>query len=738
MSQPSEERRGGPRIPIEMWVEETTGSERYFRRAGNLSRGRSSPRAHHSVARGTDREPHLHACRATIRRSRSRARSSPPPAPKSCGWAEIHRPEPGSASPDRRFPRSRGRARRGPCGPMTRRSRSRRLPPRSCPPRSRGARNRPKPLEPRHTLKPPAGDGYFDDVFALDAEGKRLAVIRTDGATFSKLEIYDAAAGKRLGGFDLPSQSLVPRDMELLRRQRGRRHRRPRQAGRRGAAVRVSLRRRRASDRQGRPRDRVRPAARRRMRARAAAGRLHAQARRQGRRGDLHRRAVRHHDAGAGRQAARPPRRRHRRAEAAGRPLHRFLRRLHPRVQRAPGRLRQEGRRAPAVQDGDRRRDHRQGRQGRPDRRPARVGPDRTAAGRSTWAGRCSSSSTKMGPASMWLMRWARSSPLELAVPFHLYDPKSLRVEEGPGARAADVRPCGRSGQQGCRAAAKGRSADARRLQRRCRRPGQSSCAGGCSCPAPSSGGRAPTSSSSSSAGRASPGEAMSCRFTSCITVAVARWSFAVAADARLQRGPRPQEDPGGERALQARALPRGGRRVRGGGGAGPEPADALAEQGLHLPAADRAGRARSREPPRRRLRAGGLPAAAELAPNDRARRAADGADLVRHRRLRDAGEDLPRPQPAAARRLRRRARPAGGLLQVGEVAAGAGVVDAGGGAAAQRRRGAVRRRHLHLADPRGPRRRSGHGRLRSAPPAGARGRRAPETAQAKAQGQHR
>jgi hypothetical protein len=33
------ERREGPRIPIEMWVEETTGSERYFRRAGNLSRG---------------------------------------------------------------------------------------------------------------------------------------------------------------------------------------------------------------------------------------------------------------------------------------------------------------------------------------------------------------------------------------------------------------------------------------------------------------------------------------------------------------------------------------------------------------------------------------------------------------------------------------------------------------------------------------------------------------------------
>ena len=39
MSETTGERRGGPRIPIEMWVEETTGSERYFRRAGNLSRG---------------------------------------------------------------------------------------------------------------------------------------------------------------------------------------------------------------------------------------------------------------------------------------------------------------------------------------------------------------------------------------------------------------------------------------------------------------------------------------------------------------------------------------------------------------------------------------------------------------------------------------------------------------------------------------------------------------------------
>src|ERR1700690_3979946 len=39
MSGTAEERRGGPRIPSAMWVEETTGSERYYRQAGNLSKG---------------------------------------------------------------------------------------------------------------------------------------------------------------------------------------------------------------------------------------------------------------------------------------------------------------------------------------------------------------------------------------------------------------------------------------------------------------------------------------------------------------------------------------------------------------------------------------------------------------------------------------------------------------------------------------------------------------------------
>lgn len=34
-----QERRKAARIPIEMWVEERTENERYYRRAGNLSRG---------------------------------------------------------------------------------------------------------------------------------------------------------------------------------------------------------------------------------------------------------------------------------------------------------------------------------------------------------------------------------------------------------------------------------------------------------------------------------------------------------------------------------------------------------------------------------------------------------------------------------------------------------------------------------------------------------------------------
>ena len=78
------------------------------------------------------------------------------------------------------------------------------------------AKPAPKPLEPRHVLKPPSGDGYFDDVFAIDADGKRIALIRTDAATFSKLELFEVASGKPVGGFALPSEGLFPVEMEIL------------------------------------------------------------------------------------------------------------------------------------------------------------------------------------------------------------------------------------------------------------------------------------------------------------------------------------------------------------------------------------------------------------------------------------------------------------------------------------------------------------------------------------------
>src|SRR5579871_2151746 len=59
-----------------------------------------------------------------------------------------------------------------------------------------------KPLDPSASIKPE--DGYFDEVFGIDDAGKRVAVIRTDGATFAKVETYDLEAKppKLLGAFD--------------------------------------------------------------------------------------------------------------------------------------------------------------------------------------------------------------------------------------------------------------------------------------------------------------------------------------------------------------------------------------------------------------------------------------------------------------------------------------------------------------------------------------------------------
>lgn len=75
-----------------------------------------------------------------------------------------------------------------------------------------------KPLEPTQTIKPPDGEGYFDEAFGLDDEAKRLAVLRSDGATFAKIEIYDLAVTppKLASSFDLPNRMLLAERIELL------------------------------------------------------------------------------------------------------------------------------------------------------------------------------------------------------------------------------------------------------------------------------------------------------------------------------------------------------------------------------------------------------------------------------------------------------------------------------------------------------------------------------------------
>ena len=82
-----EERRGAARIPVEMWVEETTGSERYFRRAGNLSRG--GLRLEHTIPLpvGTSVNLTFTLPGDKMPDQRSPARSSRRPRPRICAWA---------------------------------------------------------------------------------------------------------------------------------------------------------------------------------------------------------------------------------------------------------------------------------------------------------------------------------------------------------------------------------------------------------------------------------------------------------------------------------------------------------------------------------------------------------------------------------------------------------------------------------------------------------------------------
>jgi hypothetical protein len=64
------------------------------------------------------------------------------------------------------------------------------------------AKRAPKPVEPTQTIKP--ASGYFDETFALEPGGARAFVVRTDDATFAKLESIELATGKTTSSFDLP------------------------------------------------------------------------------------------------------------------------------------------------------------------------------------------------------------------------------------------------------------------------------------------------------------------------------------------------------------------------------------------------------------------------------------------------------------------------------------------------------------------------------------------------------
>jgi hypothetical protein len=71
-----------------------------------------------------------------------------------------------------------------------------------------------RPLEPAHVLKPT--EGYFDEAFALEPGGGRLYLVRTDGATFAKLEVVELANGKTTSSFDLPKDETAVERFEPL------------------------------------------------------------------------------------------------------------------------------------------------------------------------------------------------------------------------------------------------------------------------------------------------------------------------------------------------------------------------------------------------------------------------------------------------------------------------------------------------------------------------------------------
>jgi hypothetical protein len=72
----------------------------------------------------------------------------------------------------------------------------------------------PEAQKPLHALKPL--EGYYDEGFTIEPGGARLALIRTDGATFSKLEIIDLKTGQVADSTDLGQSDRSVEAAELL------------------------------------------------------------------------------------------------------------------------------------------------------------------------------------------------------------------------------------------------------------------------------------------------------------------------------------------------------------------------------------------------------------------------------------------------------------------------------------------------------------------------------------------
>jgi hypothetical protein len=75
-----------------------------------------------------------------------------------------------------------------------------------------------KPLDPEGSIRPTEGEGYFDEVFGVDDAGQQLAALRGDGASFSKVEIYDLTAKppKLTATFEPPNKNLTITRIEVL------------------------------------------------------------------------------------------------------------------------------------------------------------------------------------------------------------------------------------------------------------------------------------------------------------------------------------------------------------------------------------------------------------------------------------------------------------------------------------------------------------------------------------------